>query len=276
MSSLLRLNDYSKEEIFEIFRIAEDIPKGKYNDFLKKKTAIMFFPNSSIRTRVTFEKGISLLGGQTIIFSPESLDKKEEIQDVIGYLNNWADLVIVRHKDISMLDRIKNYSKVPVINAMTDVNHPCEIMSDLYALSKIRNNFLEDHYLFCGMRGNIGLAWKEASDVLGFSLSQCCPKGYEIENIESSDDLESIIKNKDVICTDSLPNTVLQYFKNYQVTKNIMAKANKGAILNPCPPFYRGKEVSYDVIDSEYFVGYEFKEKLLEVQLAIIIFCLSH
>ncbi len=275
MSSLIRLNDFSKKDIFEIFRIVDDIPKGKYNDFLKRKTAIMFFPSSSIRTRVTFEKGISLLGGQTIIFPTETLDKKEEIQDVINYLNYWADLVIVRHKDISMLDKIKKYSKVPVINAMTDVNHPCEILSDLYALSKIRNNFLEEHYLFCGIRGNIGLAWKEASELLGFDLSQCCPKGYELENIESSDDLESIIKNKDIICTDSIPNIDLQSFKKYQVTKNIMAKANKGAILNPCPPFYRGEEVSHDVIDSEYFVGYGFKEKLLDVQQAIIIYCLS-
>lgn len=274
MSSLLRLNDLVKEELFEIFRIADDIPYGKYKDFLEKKTTVMFFPSTSIRTRVTFEKGIYLLGGQTINFPTETLDKKEEIQDVIGYLNNWTDLIIVRHKDISVIENIKKYSKVPVINAMTDVNHPCEIISDLYSLSKIRHNFLEDHYLFCGIKGNIGLAWKEASELLGLTLSQCCPKGYEIENIEYSDDLTSIITNKDVICTDSLPNNVLH--NAYQVTKGIMEKANQGAILNPCPPFYRGEEVSSEVIESEYFVGYEFKEKLLEIQQAIIIYCLTH
>ena len=75
------------------------------------------------------------------------------------------------------------YLKVPVINAMTDVNHPCEVLSDMYALSKIRKNFLRDHFLFVGERGNIGLAWKEASEVMGFSLEQCCGKGYEIDGL---------------------------------------------------------------------------------------------
>jgi ornithine carbamoyltransferase len=274
MGSLIRLSDFSRNEVFEIFKIADDIPSGKYNNFLNRKTAVMFFPSSSIRTRVTFEKGIFLLGGQTIIFPSETLDKKEEIQDVINYLNNWADIVIVRHKDITMLDRINKYSKVPVINAMTDENHPCEIISDMYALSKMRDRFLEDHYLFCGMRGNIGLAWQEASVLMGFDLSQCCPKGYEILGVESSDDLDTIIKDKDIICTDSHPNNV-QISDRYQITKEIMAKANKGAIVNPCPPFYCGEEVTREVIDSEYFVGYEFKAKLLEVQQAIIIYCLT-
>lgn len=78
------------------------------------------------------------------------------------------------------------------------------------------------------------------------------------------------------ICTDSLPSNVLPAFNNCQVTKAIMDKANKGALLNPCPPFYRGEEVSADVIDSEYFVGYEFKKALLEVQQAIIVYCITH
>lgn len=86
MKHLIRLTDYTKKEIKEIFHIADEIQQGKYKDFLKGKTIIMFFPESSIRTRVTFEKGIYLLGGQTILFSPETLDKKEEMKDVIGYI----------------------------------------------------------------------------------------------------------------------------------------------------------------------------------------------
>ena len=125
----------------------------------------MFFPNTSIRTRVTFEKGIYLLGGH-----------------------------------------------------MTHVNHPCEMLSDLYALSKRR---------------------------------------------------------KDIICTDSIPQNELEEFKDCQVTKKVMDRANVGALLNPCPPFYRGEEVSRDAIDSDYFVGYEFKKCLLEVQQAAILYSLS-
>ncbi len=77
------------------------------------------------------------------------------MRDVFGYLNNWADLVVVRHKDINVVEKIAKYSKISVINAMTDINHPCEMLSDIYALSKIRNNLKEDKFIFCGMNGNI-------------------------------------------------------------------------------------------------------------------------
>lgn len=275
MKDFIRLTDYTASDIYDIFDIANEVNQGKYKDILKGKTVVMFFPNSSIRTRVTFEKGIYLLGGQVILFPSETLDKKEDLRDVCGYLNNWADMVIVRHKDIEVVEKLADYLKVQVINAMTDINHPCEIVSDLYALSKIRKDFINDKYLFCGKNGNIGLAWKEASEVMGFELSQCCGHGYEIEGIEVFYDIETAVNGKDIICTDSLPASIMSDFKNCQVTKAVMDMANKGAILNPCPPFYRGEEVSYDVIESEYFVGYEFKKCLLEVQQAIMIYCLK-
>lgn len=276
MKSLVRLSDYKKEDILEIFKIADELQQGKYVDFLRGKTVVMFFPNSSIRTRVTFEKGICLLGGQTILFPPETLDKKEEIKDVIGYLNQWADAVVVRHKDIKLIDRIKQCSKIPVVNAMTDSNHPCEMISDLYALSKIRKNFLKEEYLFCGAKGNIGLAWKEIAEVMELSLSQCCPKGYEMEGIPVFADVRAAVRGKDIVCTDSLPKESLWDFKDFQITKEIMDRANAGAVLNPCPPFYRGEEVSEDAIESSYFVGYEFKKCLLEIQQAILIFNLTN
>lgn len=275
MKNLIRLSDYSMDEIIEIYEIADNIQKGKYIDFLKGKTAVMFFPNTSIRTRVTFDKGVSLLGGQTILFPTETLDKKEDLQDVFGYLNNWADFVIVRHRDITVLEKIAKYSSVPVINAMTDINHPCEMLSDLYALSKIRENYRDDKFLFCGAKGNIGLAWKEASEVFGFDLEQCCGAGYEMDGIVSHYDIEKAVIGKDIICTDSLPAAALDDFKKCKITMQVMEKANKGAILNPCPPFYRGEEVSEDAINSDYFVGYEFKKCLLPVQQAIMIYCLS-
>ena len=113
-----------------------------------------------------------------------------------------------------MLEIMANTLSIPVVNAMTDDNHPCEIMSDLYTLSKIRTDYLRDNYLFVGADGNIGRAWEEAAEAFGFCL-------------------------------------------------------------NPCPPFYRGEEVTEEVIDSDYFIGYEFKQSLLKVQQAIMIYCLS-
>ena len=273
MKNLIRLTDYKAKDVYEIFDIADEIIQGKYKD-MNGKTVVLFFPNSSIRTRVTFEKGIRLLGGQAVLFPSDTLDKRENSKDVIGYLNNWADVIVVRHKDIAMLETMSQYSKVPVINALTAINHPCEMLADMYALSKIRKDFTKDKYLFCGLKGNIGLSWKEAADVMGFELSQCCADGYEMEGVPVYHNIEDAIIGKDIVCTDSLPSDVLEKSSGCQVTKAVMEKANKGAVLNPCPPFYRGEEVSGEVIDSEYFVGYEFKKYLLEIQQAVIIYCM--
>lgn len=273
MKSFIKLTDFKKSELFEIFKIADSIEQ--YEGFLKGKTIVMFFPSSSIRTRVSFEKGIFLLGGQSILFDPVTLDKKEDIRDVCGYLQNWADAVIVRYPDITMLDKMAAAMTIPVINALTNDNHPCEMMSDLYALSKVRADYLKDEYLFVGADGNIGRAWKEASEALGFSLTQSSPAKYQISGVACNDNLKNALEGKDIICTDSIPSNMIGEFKDYQISKDLMGVANKGAILNPCPPFYRGEEVTEDVIDSDYFVGYGFKQSLLKVQQAILIYCLS-
>ena len=275
MRNTIRLTDYTTENLLEIFSIAEDLQKGKYKNFLSGKTVIMFFPASSIRTRVTFEKGIYLLGGQTILFPPETLDKKEKLEDVTGYLNNWADAVVVRHSKLGVIEEIAKYAEFPVINAMTEVNHPCEILSDLYALSRIRNDFRNDRYLFVGAKGNIGGAWKEGADAFGLNLRQCCPPGYEMEGVSNFMELEEAVKGVDIICTDSIPSEMYPDFKDYQITVEIMKMANSNAILNPCPPFYRGEEVSKEAISSKYFAGYNFKKYLLEIQQAILIYNLT-
>lgn len=272
MKNLVRLKEYSRDDVQRIFHIADELQSGRYKDFLKGKTIVMFFPDSSIRTRITFEQGIYLLGGQSILFPPSALDKKEKIEDVIGYLNNWADGLIIRYKDISLMDEITRYADFPVINAMTDINHPCEMLTDMYVLSKIREDFTKENYLFVGASGNIGLAWKEASELMGFSLTQSSPSKYKMPGVNHIIDLKSAIAGKDIICTDSLGSDILKDFSEHQVTLELMGNANENAILNPCPPFYRGEEVSKDVIESKYFVGYSFKKYLLEVQQAIIIY----
>jgi ornithine carbamoyltransferase len=276
MRNLIRINDYSKDEVYEIFKIAEEIKNGKYTDFLKGKSIVMFFPSSSIRTRVTYEKGIYLLGGQSVLFPSDTLDKKENIKDVVGYLNNWAECIIVRHSNIELIEKMSKSSAVPIINAMTSVNHPCEILTDLYSLSKIRDDYLNAKYLFVGAKGNIGMAWKEASDLFGFELTQSCPTGYEINGITVEHNLREAIIGKDIVLTDPINKDILKDFMNHQITKSLMDTANPNALFNPCPPFYRGEEVSADVIDSNYFVGYEFKKHLLEVQQAIIIYNINN
>ncbi len=272
MRNLICLKDYNKDDIHQIFEIADRLKQEGYRDFLSGKTILLFFPSSSLRTRITYEKGIHLLGGHSLLFDSEVLDKKESIEDGTGYLNNWIDAMIIRHHNIERIKEAANYAKIPVINAMTKVNHPCEIISDLYALSKIRKDYLTARYFFVGASGNIGLQWKEASDLLGFELTQCCPAGYELDGVEVGHNIHKGIQGKDIILSDSLGKEQLQDFKDFQITCELMEQANDNAILNPCPPFYRGEEVTSEVIHSKYFAGYEFKKCLLEIQQAILIF----
>lgn len=131
---------------------------------------------------------------------------------------------------------------------------------------------MQANYLFIGDKGNIGLTWKEASETLGFSFTQCCPVGYEMENVIVEHDISKAFRGKDIILTDSINKDKLEAFQGYQVTLDLLKSANSNALFNPCPPFYRGEEVTAETIDSKYFVGYEFKNSLLEVQQAIIIY----
>lgn len=277
MKHFFHLNDFTKKEIGQIFELADKLKADKgVCDWLKGKTIVLFFPESSIRSRVSFEKGIKMLGGDTILFPPEALDKKEDIKDVIGYLENWADMVIVRHKDLSLIEYMAKHSKIPIINAMTSVNHPCEILADLYSLSKRYKDYTEKEVLFMGAKGNIGNTWKEASELVGFNFTQTCPRGYEIDGASVCYEIDKALVGKDIICTDSIPSAARDDFKGYQITLERLSYANTDACLNPCPPFFRGEEVSADAIDSKYFVGYEFKKSLVEVQQAIICYLLGY
>ncbi len=253
MRNTIRLTDFTIEKLQEIFQITDDLQEGKYKNFLRDKTVIMFFPASSIRTRVTFEKGIYLLGGQTIVFPPETLDKKENIEDVTGYLNNWADAVVIRHKNIEVLEEMSKYSEFSVINAMTDVNHPCEILSDLYALSKIRNDFRKDRYLFVGAKGNIGGAWKEAAEAFGLNFVQCCPSGYEMEGVSSKWELNQTTPEMDklVLLSDifgiSLDELVgREFIVHENPIKYIELNAKMDTIINSKEPYryeYKSKRM---------------------------------
>ena len=272
MKHLIKLTDYSVQDLNNVFMLADEIKSGKHKNDLSGKTIVLFFPNSSIRTRVTFEKGIYLLGGQSILFPSDSLDKKEKIEDVVGYLNNWADCIVIRHGNIDLIEHFSNKSSIPVINGMTKVNHPCEVLSDLYAISKQRNDYMNLNYTFVGVNANIGKAWAEAAKAFGIAFTHCCPKGYEIENVKIEHNIEKALKQSDIVLTDSISEEYLNDFKPYQITTDLMRYAKSGAILNPCPPFTRGEEVSEDVINSEFFVGYGFKESLLYIQQAIILY----
>jgi len=280
--NLLRITDLSEAQVLEIFELADKLRSDNGKGELAGKTAILFFPESSIRTRITFEKAIADLGGHSIIFPPSTLDKREEAEDVIKYIGNWADFVVVRHSDFNKVSQLAEHSAIPVINAMTAENHPCEILSDLYALRCLRQDYRELSYTFVGERGNISRTWVEAAKVLGFKLRHVCTSGNKImednEYYSFHTELEEILPMSDIILTDPLSEELKtkEYIDKYQINLERMKKTREASLLNPCPPFYRGEEVSADAIASDYFVGYGFKKSLVYVQQAIILYCLEH
>lgn len=265
--NLIQISDLNHKSIETIFTLSRNIESEELHQPLKGKTILLFFPESSIRTRITFEMAVKQLGGELILFPPSSLDKKESLKDVAGYIENWVDCIIIRHSDINVIKSIAEGCRIPVINAMTKENHPCEILSDLFSLSELKNDYLNLNYIFIGSDGNICNSWKSAAKVLNLKLKQIRPP----------EDLEAALPTADIVLCDSLPDKFRNdaYISSYQITKKRMDLAPPGAVLNPCPPFFRGEEVSEDVIDSPYFVGYEFKKNLLRVQKSIILFCMN-
>lgn len=278
--NLLDIMELSAQQITGIFDLADRLRGDKEQPLLAGKTFILFFPESSIRTRITFEKGIKNLGGECILFPPETLDKTEQLRDVVAYIANWADGIIVRHSNFAKIQQLCSHSNIPVINAMTSENHPCEILSDLYSIRNRRENYKELVYTFVGPAGNICRSWMDISKVLDLRFNHVCTMdykaGHQSRNYNFYTELEDILKDSDVILTDSLPSELRtdEYIDKYQITLARMKLAQNNAMLNPCPPFFRGEEVSEDAVCSDYFVGYEFKKNLLYVQQAIVIYCL--
>jgi len=279
--NLLSIDDLSESQITEIFHLTDQLIKNKGIKPLKGKTFVLFFPESSIRTRITFEKGIKDLGGECILFPPESLGKREALEDVIKYIENWVDGVIVRHTDFSKIYELSTYTSIPIINAMTAQNHPCEILADFYSISKLKLNPKDLVYTFVGPASNIAKSWMNIAKVMNLKFKHVCKPGYEIckdtPNYKFYTELDNVLVSSDVILTDSLPEDLRtdDYINKYQITIERMKDAKPHAILNPCPPFFRNEEVSVDAISSDYFVGYQFKKNLIYVQQAIILYCIG-
>lgn len=263
-----------------VFGLARRLEAGAVYDSLRGKTCIAFFPDSSIRTRISFELAVRKLGGEFILFPSGTLDKREDLRDVISYIQNWADLCVVRHSRLAVLETMAAAATIPVINAMTGDNHPCEILGDLYAIEKTRGSCRDLVFTFVGAPGNILNSWLEAAGYFGFVLNHVSTEPDKVAAAGSHyrffDRLDDILPSTDILLTDPLPESLRteEYYRHYQITAAVLERAKPGLLLNPCPPFYRGEEVSADAIDSCHFVGYEFKKSLLAVQQSLIHHCL--
>lgn len=266
MDHLLRLDDWTVADLGDLFEVAREYEQGRGPRV--DGCAVLFFPPSSLRTRVSFERGAALMGLQPITLPPQTLDKPEAMEDVAGYLAQWADIVVARHPSLELLEQLAGANALPVVNAMTDVNHPCEVLSDLYALSATGDP-LQLRYLFVGADGNISRAWQEAARAFGLDLVQSCPQGLASPGAAWNGELRDAASRADVIITDG-PGQHAEALAAYRVTAEVLGRAPAGVRLAPCPPFLRGREVSVDAIASACFVGHGFKSALLPVQQAIM------
>lgn len=271
MRSLTTLDAWSADDVEAVFALADAYDQGRGPT--TQGAAVLFFPSTSLRTRVTFERGASLMGLQPIVFPDTTLDKPEALADVAGYLAPWADIVVARHPDLAVIEQLAAAQALPVVNAMTDENHPCEVLADLFSLRR-HGEITALRFLFVGADGNIARAWQEAARVLQLDLVQCCPADLATPGAVWTDDLEAAVRSADVVLTDG-PGRHADALAPFRVTAELLDRAPVGVRFAPCPPFIRGREVSADAIDHPAFVGHAFKAPLLPVQQAVMALCLD-
>jgi ornithine carbamoyltransferase len=291
--------DYSEKEIISLLNLSDQLRdqwrSEQLPDCLKGKSIALIWDAEGFRNRVAFELGITAMGGVAIQI-PGRLDERESIEDVTRYLNNWFDAIVARTKPHRHMQRLASAAQIPVINARTDFNHPCEILGDL-AYIRARKGRLEGiKVAFVGEATNLCHPCFEAAVRLPIRVVQICPEGYQIDPILLAEmkhdavgelsvttNLKDGLRDADVIYSDCWPargnelerQHIQQLFMPYQITIENLAWAAPETLFLPCPPVHRGEEVSERVMQSSACCVFEAKEHLLHAQNAVLVTLLS-
>jgi ornithine carbamoyltransferase len=288
----LAIPDFSRAELLALFDLAERMRRGEYQKKpLAGKTLAMIFMKASTRTRVSFEVGTYQLGGHALFLSPRDvqLGRGEPIADTARVLSRYVDGIMIRtfaHQDVEELAR---YASVPVINGLTDMLHPCQILADLLTVRQHLGGFEGKTVAWIGDGNNMANSWINAAYRFGFDLRIACPEGYEpadhlLErarketNILLTRDPKEAIQGADVVNTDvwaSMGQEGEQKkrerdFAGYTVDRGMMARASADAIFLHCLPAHRGEEVTADVIDGPQSRVWDEAENRLHIQKAIM------
>jgi ornithine carbamoyltransferase len=289
----LAIPDFSRAELLALFDLAERMRRGEYQKKpLAGKTLAMIFMKASTRTRVSFEVGTFQLGGHALFLSPRDvqLGRGEPIADTARVLSRYVDGIMIRtfaHQDVEELAR---YASVPVINGLTDMLHPCQILADLLTVRQYLGPDIEKKTVaWIGDGNNMANSWINAAYRFGFQLRIACPEGYEPADhllerarkeasIVLTRDPKEAIQGADVVNTDvwaSMGQEGEQKkrerdFAGYTVDRGMMARASKDAIFLHCLPAHRGEEVTADVIDGPQSRVWDEAENRLHIQKAIM------
>ena len=304
MRHFLWLIDFSKDEIKEIielaFKIKKETKSSIFKPYLKNKQLAMIFEKSSTRTRVSFEVGINQLGGNGLFLSSRDiqLGRGEPIKDTARVISSMVDLVMIRTFGQDRLEEFAKYSSVPVINGLTDLCHPVQLLADLMTMIEFNKfDFKNPNttVAYIGDGNNMANSWVIMAAKLGFNLKIATPKGYEIDdNIkekalefakESNAKIEFLynpkeaIKNVDVVTTDTWVSMGqeeekekrLKDFEGFGIDNELMNLAKKDAIFLHCLPAYRGFEVSEDVFESHANEIFQEAENRLHAQKGLMV-----
>jgi ornithine carbamoyltransferase len=288
----LAIPDFSKAELLAVFDLAARMKSGRYREKpLAGKTLGMIFAKSSTRTRVSFEVGAYQLGGHALFLSSRDiqLGRGEPIRDTARVLSRYLDGIMIRTYDHSDVEELARYASIPVINGLTDLLHPCQVMADLLTVRETLGGWDGKVIAWVGDGNNMANSWINAAGSLGFELRLACPKGYEPNaeilqrnrknaRITLTTEPEEAVHGANVVNTDvwaSMGQEEEQAereraFQGFMVDENLMQAANPKAIFLHCLPAHRGEEVSEAVIEGPQSKVWDQAENRLHVQKAIL------
>ncbi|MHB1224847.1 MAG: ornithine carbamoyltransferase [Gemmatimonadaceae bacterium] len=288
----LSIPDFSAAELHALFELAESMRSGRYDRKpLAGKSLAMIFMKASTRTRVSFEVGTWQLGGHALFLSPRDvqLGRGEPIADTARVLSRYVDGIMIRTFAHAEVEELAGYASVPVINGLTDLLHPCQILADLLTVRQHLGGWEGKSIAWVGDGNNMANSWINAAYRLGFELRLACPEGYdpdaailaraqEAAKVTVFRDPAEAVDGAHVVNTDvwaSMGQEEEQAqreraFAGYQVNQQLMARAGRDAIFLHCLPAHRGEEVAAEVIDGPQSRVWDEAENRLHVQKAIM------
>lgn len=287
------------DEAHRIKAARKDLPKGRLDPDapFKGETLALIFEKSSTRTRFSFDMAMRQLGGSSITATSNDMQigRGETIEDTAKVLSRFVDGIMLRANSHETLTKLAHNASIPVINGLTDYNHPCQIMADLQTLEERGGNLKDITLTWVGDGNNVAVSFINAAAKFGYSLRLSCPEGYAVSGqiieaarnngarIETVTDALSACENTDVVIADTFVSMgdldtekrLEDLMKNHQVNDLLMNAANKNAIFLHCLPAHRGEEVTASVIDGSQSAVFDEAENRLHAQKAVIRWCLE-
>jgi len=300
MKHLLSLYDCTTEEIEKILNLAIKLKAenkaGIEHHLLKGKSLGMIFAKSSTRTRVSFEVGMYQLGGQALFLNSNDiqLGRGESIYDTANVLSRFLDGIMIRTYDQSDGEDLAKYGSISIINGLTDLLHPCQILADLQTVYEHKGKLKGINVCYVGDGNNISNSLLYGCTKMSMNISVATPKGYECDELVTeraldtakktgskvilTEDPKEAMKNADVVITDTWVSMGqeaekqerIKIFKDYTVTEELFSLANSEAIFMHCLPAYRGYEVAPEIIDGPHSVIFDEAENRLHAQKAVM------